>query len=288
MKLFLLLLVLSSGILINGQPKWKKTEKQTEIKLALFHATQTANFSTTESLEKGNWMYEISHRFIPTVNEGIDALFGFDGPARIRFALGYGITDDLMVNFGRSNTTDNYELQFKQRLLQFNNEYLPSVISVLAGISLNTEVPQSIKRGKMDIDNIQFFAQLIYNTMLFNKKLGVGIVPSYLYNSFIYAVDKQYSFTIGTYLRYYFNRMWSLWVEHNAIVSGYQGKIRLDESGRSYNSLSVGIAIETGGHIFDIMLTNNARLNTSQFLVGADNTVSNSKWRLGFGILRYF
>lgn len=284
-------ILFSLFILINAltaQPKWKKNEQPTESKLSLFHSISTANFPTTESLKKGNWMYEISHRFLPSVNEGIDALYGFDGPARIRFALGYGITDNLMLTFGRSNNTDNYELQAKQKLFQLNNKYLPSVLSILGGIAINTEVPSSIDRSKGDFDNFQFYAQLIYNTILFDKKLGVGIVPSYLYNSFIYAVDKQYSFTFGTYIQYYFNRVWSLWVEHNAIVSGYQGRIRLDEEGKSYNSLSFGFTIETGGHIFNLMLTNNARLNSTQFLVGADRSASDNEWRLGFGILRYF
>ena len=273
---------------ISAQPKWKKSEENVQIKLELFHSTQAANFSTTESLMKGNWMYEISHRFLPSINDGIDALYGFDGPARIRFALGYGITDNLMVSFGRSNSTDNYDLQFKQTLLELDNEILPSVVAILGGIAVNTEVPKSIDRSKGDSDNIQFYTQLIYNAMLFDKKLGIGIVPSYLYNSFIYAVDKQYSFTVGTYIQYYFNRIWSLWIEHNAIVAGYQGRIRLDEIGKSYNSFTFGAAIETGGHIFNIMLTNNARLNLSQYLVGADRSASSNEWRLGFGIIRYF
>ncbi len=287
-KNIIILILLTLNISYLAQPQWKKSEEKIELKLALFHSTQTANFATTESLEKGNWMYEISHRFIPSINEGIDALYGFDGPARIRFALAYGITDDLMTTFGRSNNTDNYEIQLKQKLFQVDNIYLPSVFSLLGGFAINTEVPQSIDRGKGDFDNMQFYAQLIYNGMLFDKKLGIGIVPSYLYNSFIYSVDKQYTFTIGTYLQYYFDRTWSLFVEHNAIVAGYQGRIRLDELGKSYNSLSFGVVIETGGHIFNFMLTNNARLNSTQYLVGADRASADNEWRLGFGILRYF
>jgi len=273
---------------LSAQPKWEKIKKKTEIKLELMHSTQTANFPTTESLSKANWMYEISHRFVPSVNEGIDALYGFDGPARIRFALAYGITDDLMATFGRSSNTDNYDFQFKQKLFQIDNQFLPSVLSLLGGFAINTEVPKSIDRSPGDLDNFQYYTQLIYNTMLFNKKLGIGIIPSYLYNSFIYSVDKQYSFTIGSYLQYYFNRVWSLWVEYNAIISGYQGRIRLDELGKSYNTLAFGLGIETGGHIFNLLLTNNARLNSTQYLVGADRSVSDNKWRLGFGILRYF
>jgi Membrane bound beta barrel domain (DUF5777) len=271
-----------------AQPKWKKSTELTEVELSLFHGTQTANFQTTESLEKGNWMYEISHRFVTPIKDGIDDLWGFDGPAKIRFAVGYGITNNLMVTLGRSNNTDNYDLQFKQLLFKIDNKILPSVFSIVGGIALNSEVPQSIDRSRADKDNFQFYGQLIYNTMLFDKKLGIGILPSYLYNSFIYAVAKQYTFTFGTYIQYYFNRMWSLWIEHNAIVSGYQGRIRLDETGKSYNSLSFGASLETGGHIFKFIVSNNTRLNSSQYLVGADQSASDNKWRLGFGIIRYF
>ena len=288
MKLVVIFTVFIISFNLIAQPKWKRSSETAELKLELFNSTQTANFSTTESLDKGNWMYEISHRFIPSVNEGIDALYGFDGPAIIRFALAYGITDDLMVTFGRSSNTDNYDFQFKQKLMQFDNEYIPSVFSILGGFAINTEVPSNIDRSKGDFDNWQFYAQLIYNAMLFDKKLGIGIVPSYLYNSFIYSVDKQYSFTMGTYAQYFFNRKFSLWLEYNAIVTGYQGRIRLDETGKSHNSLAFGFVIDTGGHIFNIMLTNNARLNPSQYLVGADRSASDNEWRLGFAILRYF
>jgi len=271
-----------------AQPSWEKSEEITFVNLSLFHGTQTANFPTTESLDKGNWMYEISHRFITPIQDGYDALWGFDGPARIRFAIGYGITDDFMINFARSNNTDNLDLQFKHKLLQLVNKYIPGVFSLLGGISWNSEVPSNIDRDRLDSENFQFYAQLIFNTMFFDKKLGTGIVPSYIYNSFIYAVDKQYTFTIGTYLHYYFNRMWGLWIEHNAIVTGYQGRIRLDETGKSYNSVSFGVALETGEHIFNFVISNNARLNPSQFLIGADTAAGENSWRLGFGIIRYF
>ncbi len=49
-----------------------------------------------------------------------------------------------------------------------------------------------------------------------------------------------------------------------------------------------GFDIETGGHIFHFLVTNNARINPSQYLVGADRSASDDMWRLGFGIIRYF
>lgn len=289
MKFIILLLCSFVFISISfAQPKWKKSSSPVKLKLELFHATKTANFPTTESLKSGTWMYEISHRFLPSIKDGYDALFGFDGPAKIRFALGYGINDNLMVTLGRSNNTDNLDLQFKQKLFQIDNNFLPSVFSLQLGAVWNTEVPTGLNLSRTDARNYQFYAQLVFNTMLFNKKLGIGIVPSYLHNSFIYAVDQQYSFTVGTYLQYYFNRMWSLWFEYNPTIAGYRGVIRLDETGKSFNTVAFGTAIETGGHIFHILVTNNARLNTSQYLVGADRSANDGEWRLGFGIVRYF
>ena len=281
-------IILIYNFLLFAQPEWQKNREVEKIDLELFHATQTANFPTTESLQKGNLMFEISHRFLPSIKDGYDVLYGLDGPTRIRFALGYGLTDELMITLGRSNNTDNLDLQLKQKIYQNYNEVLPFVVSVLGGISWNTEIPPGIDRSRTDADNFQFYGQLIFNTMLLNKKLGIGLVPSYLQNSFIYAIDKQYTFTIGTYLQYYFNRKLSFWIEYNPVITGYRGRIRLDETGKSHNSLAIGVDIETGGHIFHFMVTNNARLNPSQYLVGADRSASDDLWRIGFGILRYF
>ncbi|MBL1214348.1 MAG: hypothetical protein HND52_13400 [Ignavibacteriae bacterium] len=287
LKLVIPILLLFSFEIL-AQPRWKKSEPTAQVKLQLFHSTETANFPTTETLGKFDLMYEISHRFIPSIKDGYDVYFGLDGPARIRTAIGFGITEDLMVTLGRSNDIDNLDLQFKQRLIEFPNDIIPSVIAVRAGIAWNTEVPDGIDRKRTDGDNFQYYAQLIYNGMLFDKKLGIGIVPSYLYNSFIYAVDKQYTFTLGTYVQYYIDAMWSFWVEYNPVIAGYRGVIRLDERGKSHNSVAIGMDIETGGHIFHLILTNNARLNPSQYLVGADRSANDDMWRLGFGIKRYF
>jgi len=272
-----------------AQPSWKRQETKTDTKVELFHGTMTANFPTTESLKKGDFMYEISHRFVPPIKDGYDVYWGIDGPARIRTALSYGISDGVMVTLGRSNLMDNTDLRVKVKLFQFANPTLPAAFSLRAGIALNTgDIPESLDRNKLSGDNMQYYGQLIANTMLFNKKLGIGVVPSYLYNSSVFTVEKQYTFTLGNYYQYYFNDMWSVWVEYNPIVAGYQGFVESSEVGqKSYNSLSYGFDIETGGHFFHIVVTNNDRLNPSQYLVGANRSASSGDWRLGFGITRY-
>ena len=76
----------------------------------IFHSPQSANLPTAETLQKGQWLFEISHRFFPPVSDGADALWGFDGPVINRLGLAYAASDRVMFGVLRSNLSDNLEI----------------------------------------------------------------------------------------------------------------------------------------------------------------------------------
>jgi len=252
---------------------WKRRIPQSEVKLQLFHSTHAINLPTSETLQKGDFHFDISHRFIPTIKSGSKEFWGFDGPANIRLALGYAITNNILLTLGRSNQNNNVDLAAKLWLFQVESESFPITSSIIVGSAWNSDAPSS---NNIEYKTFQFFGQLIINTM-WQKKLGIGIVPSYLYNSHIQCEDTQYSITMGTYLQFYFSTMYSLILEWNPTMIGWR---------QDYNPVSLGFEIETGGHFFKIVLTNSADLNMSQFLAGADNQFSSGEWRFGFNITR--
>lgn len=275
--------------LLSAQSRWKRSKPVPQTKIELFHSTQTANLPTTETLKKGDFMYEISHRFGP-ISDGYNTLYGFDGPVSMRTALGYGFTDDFMMTVGRSNVLDNLELRAKYKVVQMPGKSLPIVMAVVAGAAINTEPALSLKA--FDSDYMQFYGQLVINTMLADKTIGIGLVPSYVQNSYIFAsrnnLSSKYTFTLGTYVQYYYNRLVSAFVEFSPVISGWQGNVFPNSAPeqRSYNSVAFGIALETGGHIFNVFITNNTRLNSAQYLVGAAKGTDKDAWRLAFGISR--
>ncbi|HHJ52075.1 MAG TPA: hypothetical protein ENJ89_02665 [Caldithrix abyssi] len=270
--LILLLFGMNTAFAQPGKVRWKRKQVKKAVNVHLFHSTQVVNLQTTETIRKGEFEYEISHRFLQPINTK-GAFGGIDGPGQIRMALAYGITNRLMVSLGRSNREDNVDLRIKYLLWQKASRVTPISISAIVGSGWNTEV---VNRSTTDSRNIQYYAQLIANTLLF-KKVGIGIVPSFLYNSHIYCVDNQNSFTVGSYLQYYLSTMWSVFVEMNNTVTGFRNK---------YDAIAAGVEIETGGHFFKIFLTNTAALNPSQYLAGADLKFVGSDWRLGFNITR--
>ena len=118
--------------------------------------------------------------------------------------------------------------------------------------------------------------QLIVNT-LYNKKLGIGFVPSYLYNSHIYCLDTQDTFTFGMYAQYYVSDGWNVFLEFNPTVTGWRNQ---------FNSMAFGVELETGGHFFKILLGNNTKLNPTQYLAGAVDEINSGDWHFGFNITR--
>lgn len=274
-RYILVLMIFSSTLLFSqsSRIKWKPSAKKVDTPLQLFHSTHVINFSTSETLRKGEWEFEISHRFIPRIKDGSKALFGFDGPVNMRIALGYAPTNNMVVTLGRSNIDDNYDLQIKYKVLEVYSNSFPVSIAVNAGTALNTEVQQ---RDTWDSKNFQVFGQIITNTMI-SKVLGIGIVPTYLYNSHIYCAETQYTFSVGAYTQLYLNDMWSLAIETNSTVSGWRS---------GHNSVSLGVDMETGGHFFKVFVTNNISLNTSQFIEGAVDSFNEGDLHIGFMITR--
>jgi hypothetical protein len=286
-KLYLILIILP--VLVFAQSGWQRGPLDISQPVDLFHAQQSANLPTTQMLKQHNFLFEISHRF-GIISDGYDNFYGFDGPVSMRIALGYGLMDNLMITLGRSNILDNLDLSFKYRLLDFDHSSMPSALAVNAGIAFNSEPTSDLEM--FNTNHMQYFGQIIYNIMFLEKRLGIGIVPSFVYNSYIldsfygYEMDPQYTITIGSHCQYYFNRMWSVWAEFSPVVSGYHDSIFDKNDGEAYNPLAIGAAIETGGHIFNIFITNSSRLNAAQYLVGSDSDTGKDAWRLAFGITR--
>ncbi len=273
MKLKIFLLLILSLTISSAQRKWKRSEPKPEQELQLLHSTHVINFPTTTTLKKGEWEFEISHRFYPTVNSGDNNFWGLDGPVFMRIALAYAFDDKSIIAIGRSNYRDNYDLSIKRQFYEFENVVLPFQIAARVGTAWNTQL------NDLDVNdtrNFQYYGQIIINSY-YNKFIGIGIVPSYLFNSHPGNINKQSSFTLGSYLQFYFLKFWSVILEWNPTLSGYR---------EGYNTFSAGVEIETGGHFFKIIATNNAYLNTSQVLPGADKSILDGDWRLGFNITR--
>ena len=269
-----LLVVVASPLVAQEQPvRFERRVEATRPPLTVFHSTQIINLPTAETLSRGEWQFEIAHRFLPAVSEGSDALWGLDGPANMRFGLGYAPSDQLLVTLARSNLMDNWDLRTKMKVFERGDGPLPLMVAVQGGIAWSSEVPE---RDSGDAGNFQYYGQLILNTRV-GDHLALGVVPSYLYNVLLDRIDPVHDLFWGFYSQVFLTEIFSINAEWALGGNGAE----LDHDAGSF-----GLELETGGHFFKVFLTNSVRLNPSQFLVGTDFPFEPEEWRLGFAITR--
>lgn len=252
--------------------RWQRRGDAVQIPVTVFHSPLAANLPTAETLRQGEFQFEISHRFSPPVSTGINALWGLDGPVVNRLGLAYAFTDRIFTTFQRSNLEDNWDLNTKVRLAEGGRDGIPWMVAFAGGGAWNTEVSG---RSAGDSRNFQFYAQGVVNVLL-GGKWGVGVVPSYLYNSQIRSDAVQQELTLGINGQVYLGR-WSILAEWNISDS---------KTDLEYDSGTFGIELETGGHFFKLVLSNTDRMNPAQFLAGAARPFEADEWRLGFNITR--
>ncbi|RMH64060.1 MAG: hypothetical protein D6677_05855 [Calditrichaeota bacterium] len=285
-------MILLLPLLLGAQPSWKRAKAPQKAPLSLFHSSQLANLPTAETLKKGDFFYEISHRFSP-LSTGYDGLYGIDGPVNMRTALAYGLTQNWMITLGRSNIQDNLDIRIKYKIMAERYAEVPLAMAVEAGYALNSEALSGLnKRDALDPNSFQYYVRFIANTMFLDNKLGIGLTPVWIYNSFIFANDydqqPKYTFALPVYVQYFFNRMWSVFVESGSVLGGWNGNIHYDASSEraSHPSWAGGLALETGGHVFYLFLTNNRRLNPTQYHIGAEHAFNADNIVFAFGITR--
>lgn len=253
--------------------RWERRSEATVPPVTVFHSTMAANLQTAETLRKGEWLVEISHRFLPPVSDGSDALWGLDGPVFNRLGLAYAVSDRVMVGVLRSNLTDNVELNAKARLLEGGRDGVPFMVGAMGGLAWNTQLPDL---PAYDGNERQAYAQVMVNALV-GGRLAVGVTPTLLHNPRLEDTATENAVALGLNGQLYLSPGVSLMGEW--VVSG-------SRPGLEHDAGTFGIELETGGHFFKLVLTNTARMNPTQNLGGTPFAFSADQLKLGFNITR--
>jgi len=292
MKYFItLLLIVLPFVSTFAQSKWKRKAESKELPLRLFNSAEVLNLKSAETVPKGDIYYGISHRFNGNASGGMDNFFGLDNGAVMRTKLGYAPFDGFMFAIGRSSQNKQYDIEMKYRFFRMKNEYFPVMLAFNAGYAYSDGDYFEDKSLDIDIDRNQYHGSLIINTMykeLFGTEMaiGFGLTPTYLHNSLVGQFENQYSVTMGYYVQLYLgNDITSLIFEGNPTVYGWRSQ---EDGTKAFDTYAFGLELETGGHFFKLLLTNNTMINTSQFNAGSTDSFEWNNLHIGFQITRNF
>ena len=257
------------------------TEEEINYTKYSFKTNRIINLHSLENTAQGVLDFKISHRF-GTIDEGVYNLFGMD-QATQRIGADYGITDQLCVGINRNSVKKAFDAFVKYKFLRQSTgkKNMPITAAIMTSAAVETQ-----KWDNTDRDNY-FSSRLYYTTQLilgrkFNDYITLELVPTYVHRNLVKTTDEK----------------------NDVLAMGVGGRIRLsrrvtfnaeyvyvlpDQLASNYkNSLSVGLDIETGGHVFQLHFTNSTSMSEYGFITQTENNWGKNGIRFGFNVSRVF
>lgn len=255
--------------------------------IATFKGTRLINQHTIEVGGKRTLDYRIAHRFGP-FNSGSYDFWGLDGGASIRMSLEYSYDGRLQVGLGRTSIEKTYDGYLKYRLLrQTNTNSMPISITLFSGayytnLKGSATLISGIDKYKNSSSRFSFTHQIMI-ARKFNENLSMQLTPSMVhFNQVDKISDKNDTYALGFLGRYKFTK-------RAAITFEYMARLNKFTRGTDYyDSMGIGLDIETGGHVFQIHLTNSLGITENQFIPRTADSWADGGMRLGFNISRAF
>jgi hypothetical protein len=253
---------------------------------ATFKASRIINGHSIEQMKAKQLDFRISHRF-GTLNNGAYGLWGLDQSV-IHFSLEYGLKDWWMLGVGRGSYNKTYDAFSKFKILRQSSgaKVMPISLSYMTSIELNSLKFPARPEGASNY----FASRLTYVSQLlvarkFSDKFSLQLSPTYIHRNLVPTeIDQNDIFACGAGARYKLSRRLSLNAEY---FYTYNPNAKFLNT-RYYNSASVGVDIETGGHVFQIMLTNSQGMREGTFIPQTTSNWFDGGIHLGFNISRVF
>ena len=261
-------------------------EERTDFTIATFKTSRLVTGHSIETHAKRTFYFIIQHRF-GRLNSGFKQLFGIDNAA-IRFGLEYGITDQLNVGIGRSSVEATYDGFVKYKVLrQSTGKWnVPITVTLLATASIKGNDFEDPDRDNL-FSSRMFYSFQALIARKFNKSVSVQVMPTLVHRNLVtLEADQNDVFALGVGGRFKVTGSLTLnfeyyWIPSGQIVSPFGGE-------EVRNSISVGIDLETGGHVFQFHLTNSRAMNNKGFITQTNGLWSDGAIHLGFNISRVF
>ena len=290
MKYYLHISMLLLGVLLFGSVSaqdlfdvfGKDTVKTRNYTYATFKTTRIIFGQSVENASKGTLLFLFSHHFGP-VNSGAYNLFGLDLTANVRLGFEYGISDRLSIGIGRSNYEKTFDGFLKYKLLRQCTGYrtMPISISLFASTDLNSLKWQDPTRTNFLTSRLSFAYQVLI-ARKFSNSLSLQLSPTLIHKNLVpLPTDKNDLYALGFGGRYKLSERVSLNAEYFYLLNQ-------PANSTSVNSLSVGVDIETGGHVFQLHFTNSQPMFERGFITETVGKWNKGNIFFGFNITRAF
>ncbi len=258
--------------------------------LATFKGTRIITGQSNENIAKKHLNFLILHRFGELKDDATYYSFlGIDA-ATVRLALDYGITDKLMVGVGRSSVAKIYDFSVKYKLFQQTsggNKNFPIAVSYYGNMGVNTTTFADPTRDNYFTSRLNFCNQLIISKKV-TPGISLQITPTFVHRNLVAKTsDPNDIIALGLGGSFKITRSTRFNIEYYPRLTG-RDELIPNTKNNFEDYLAVGVDIETGGHVFQLMFSNSTYMYEQGFVAQTTGKWSDFGIRLGFNLSRTF
>ncbi|MDH7447566.1 DUF5777 family beta-barrel protein [Aquimarina sp. 2201CG14-23] len=242
-----------------------------------FKAMKIGNLQSTKVASKGDLYMYVSHRF-GSLKDGLTTFFGFDN-ANTKIQLVYGIYNGVQLGVARESLRKTYSTHVKAKLKSQSKNF-PVNIAAYGIVNIRTDLRKEQFPLLEFGDRISYAAQLLVSRR-FTNRFSFEIAPTFVrQNLVLEPFQKHNQIALGAGGRMKISKRMSVNVDYVYNFSRNENSIYNDP-------LTLGLDIETGGHVFQLLFSNAQSTNEPGFVSNAEG-----KWFedvfFGFNIVRVF
>lgn len=251
-------------------------QTNTGISQPAFKALQIVTGQSTKLSAKNEWYIVVAHRF-GDVSQGFKEFFGLDD-ASTKLGVIYGVTDGLSLSLSRETNLKTFEGGAKYKLVKQSEKFPVDIVGYNV-LAVNTDL------SKDNYPHLQFGDRLSYLTQAlisrrFSDDFSLQLTPSYVHkNLYDPAIEDKNQFLAGLGGRYKISKRISINAEYF---------VNFDNHSFYKNPLSLGMDIETGGHVFQLLFTNSQLNSDIGYLTNATGKWGKGQIFFGFNLYRVF
>ena len=259
------------------------TAKEINYTTATFKSTRIMNGHSIERMQKGQLDVRFSHRF-GLINSGPYEFWGLD-QANIHFSFEYGIFNWLMVGVGRGTYEKTYDGFAKFSILRQSTgaKEMPVSVSAFTSVAVNTLKWTNPEQTNYFSSRLSYVAQVLV-ARKFSQAISFQLTPSYVHRNMVATeLDPNDLYSLGAGGRIKLSKRISFNAEYYYLINP-----KTYMSQPVYNPLSLGVDIETGGHVFQLLLTNSVSMIEKGFIGETTGQWKKGDIHFGFNISRVF
>ena len=262
------------GLVDTGKPKKER------VKYA-FKSPRVIQAHSMEFLNPGTMDFRILHRF-GQLDQGYKNFFGLD-QASMRISFDFGISHNLMAGIGRSTFKKELDAFVKYAPIRQSTgaNSFPFTVAIVSGVTMDG-MPWT------DPTRVNYFSSRLayYNQIIIGRKFSEGftlqVSPTMVHKNLVQLnSDKNDIYAVGLGGRLKLSKRVAFTWDYTHTLYG------MPDSGY-YNPLSIGVDIETGGHVFQLHVSNATGMNERAFITETTGRWSKGEIRFGFNLSRVF